>query len=149
MAGIAFDASADTMNGSDLQLFITDLILAFAKTCDINRTTETVDVTSKMSGAWKESVAGLMGWTISSECLTTNKTGSLSYDTLCDLQAAREPVSVKVAALGANNAPGTGFREGKAIITALDLKTDSGTKCTCSITLQGTGELKKSEVAAG
>lgn len=147
MAGITYDASVDTIKGEDLELYVndgtTDLILAFAKTCGINQTSETIDTTSKMSGSWKESTPGLLGWSISTECLATNKTGTLSYDKLSDLMISRLPVSLKVATPSTDWAAGTSFRTGKAIITALDLKTDQGTLCTCSITLQGTGALAK------
>ena len=140
-----YDVATDSIRGEKLQLFLndgtSDLVLAYAKTCDINISADTIDASNKMAGAWKVNVAGQLGYTISAESLTTNTTGQLSYDKLKELMVKRSPVKFNVAEMGTADALGTKHWSGSAYITSLDLKTDNGQSCTTTISLQGNGEL--------
>lgn len=141
----------DTILGDELFLFITDaentLPVAFGTSCGVDLSADTIDASSKMSGPWKESLVGQLGYTASCDFLTSLKTGHMSFKTLKDKMAAREPIPfviakhTKDALTGEYTASGEVVK-GKAIITSLSLKADNGALCTSSISLQGSGPLE-------
>jgi len=150
MAAVKLDSSADIFKGS-LMLFIEDNPLAFEKSSKLSATTDEIDVSNKMMGDWAGSLAGKRSFSITSDALTTKKTGAYSYDTLLDAWIAGTPLSFKFApgastdkdAFGGTFTPDATQKSytGKAIITSLELTSESGTLATCSATFKGVGAL--------
>ncbi len=145
-------ASTDLIVGDKLMLFVetaADVFspIAFGTSCGVDISGDTIDTSSKMSGAWKESLVGQLGWTVQSDSLLSLTSGQLSFDSLVTLMANREPVKIAIGKVTKNVTSGeyekeaTSFVEGSAIITSISMKADNGAICTSSITLTGTGEL--------
>nr|WP_321523331.1 phage tail tube protein [uncultured Macellibacteroides sp.] len=140
----------DTIVGDELFLFVdeggTKSPLAFGTSCGIDLSADTIDASSKMSGPWKESLVGQLGYTVSCDFLISLKDGHMSFKTLKAKMASREPIPFvmskhsKTELTGEYTSTG-GFVKGSAIITALSVKADNGALCTSSISLQGTGSL--------
>ena len=151
---VSYNEGTDLVRGEDMMLYVgekvgevtTYLPIAYATSNSISYSLDTVDTSSKMSGNWKSSMPGQIGWTASSETLISNTTGHMSFAKLEAMMIAREPILVK---FGNVTAASTEFtldatkpsRSGSAIITALEITSEKGGICTSSITLQGNGAL--------
>jgi len=144
-----YDSNKDTITGDKLFIFIGGLPIAFGTSCGIDLSADTIDTANKMSGAWKASLAGQLGYSISSDSLMSKKEGHLSFKKLKSIMAKREAVDFTVATVSKTDDGGfeqdVSWYEGTAFITALSLKADNGAVCTSSITLTGSGELKDGE----
>lgn len=157
-----YDSSKDMITGDKLMIFIymdgdsesetPPAPIAFGTTCGIDTSTDTIDTSSKMSGNWKEFLVGQLGYTVSSESLLSLKSGHCSYTTLKKLMADRMPVPfvlAKATESAGDFTLGDDLVKGSAIVTALSLKADNGSICSCSITLQGTGALEDGKLITG
>ena len=147
---IKLDASTDLYRGQ-LFVFCDDLPIAFASTAQMEVSTETIDASSKMTGAWGVSIPGKKSFTLSSEALYTKKEGAMSYDTLLAAQCADKLLDFKFGEAtvteqdawgGKFEAPedGTCF-SGKVMITALSLQSENGQLAKVSVSLTGVGAL--------
>lgn len=154
MAERKYNAGTDTVVGDKLMLFVTEgantLPVAFATSCGIDISADTIDTSSKMSGNWKESLVGQLGYTLSSESLLSLKEGHMSFKKLKALMVARTPIKFVIARSVETDGDfpkGEELVKGEAIITALSLKADNGAICTSSISLQGNGALEDGTVS--
>ena len=147
---VSYNEGTDLVRGEDMMLYVKDganyVPIAYATSNSISYSLDTVDTSSKMSGNWKSSMPGQIGWTASSEALISNTTGHMSFARLEALMIARNPILVKFGNVTAASAEFTldatkPSRSGSAIITALELSSEKGGICTSSITLQGNGAL--------
>ena len=160
MAGLPVNGQT-TIYGDKLMLYAGEgtsaLPIALGQSCSLEISAETIDTTTKMSGNYKEFLTGQLSFTISSESLLTYSSTNASvadlakYKTFKDLvklMTDREPISFKIAtSKGEANdfAPDVDFISGKAIITQCSANAQTGQLTTCSIQMQGTGELTVSE----
>lgn len=153
MAGLPVNTST-TIYGDRLMLYYGGKPIALGKSCSIDISAETLDTSNKMSGNWKEFLTGQLSYTISSESLLTYSTAAADnnvdlskYSTFNDfikLMAARTPVEFEIATSKDANedfAVKSKFLSGTAIITQATVTANSGELTTCSIQLQGSGEL--------
>ena len=145
--------------GQNIQLWIGDKTIAFAKTASFNVNVEEIDVSTKDEGGYSTFEAGLINWEMSSENLIGDPRSGLGFDDLMDLILAKAPVKVvygvkdvvtgraeeyKVPDTGGWAKPTTGTRyEGEAIITSLSQTSPNGEVSTLSISLKGRSPLKK------
>ena len=152
---MAFDRKKDLQLGEALMLYISEdtegtasyMPIAYASSHTLSINGDTIDTSSKMSGAWKEFFIGQLNWQVTSESLVSKTTGHMSFKSLKTLMTAREPILIKI---GSPTASSEDFEldssgevaSGSAIITSLEQTAANGELCTSSITLQGTGELK-------
>ena len=147
MAEKKYDSSKDMVVGDKLMLFVEvtkesqkEVVpIAFGTSCGIDISADTIDTSNKMSGNWKEYLAGQ-----SSESMLSLKTGHLSFVTLKELMKKRTPIPFVIAKTEESEGDfpkGEEYVKGNAIITALSMKADNGAICTSSVTLQGTGPL--------
>lgn len=157
-----------TLNGSDLMLFITKdsklQSVAYATSHSLEVNADTKDVSTKDNGAgrWQNYEIGMQSWTVSSDNLMSDSAeNGLSFNDLYDIFLKREPVEVAFA-LQSNftdlttkldeewQAPSTGWTpsdnryHGKAIITSISLTATNGEKASFSCSMQGCGNLMKS-----
>lgn len=133
--------------------------LALGKSCSLEITAETLDTSNKMSGNWKESLVGKLSFSLNSDALLTYSDKSSvpelanvsKFGDLMSAMVAREPISFTLSEInkkaGATAAEttfekGKDFVSGKVVITQLSVTADDGQLTTCSVQLQGTGELK-------
>ena len=142
MAYLVYDHQADTSKGDKLFLFVDGKPLAFATSASLDIKGDTIDSSNKMSGNWKESIVGQLGWSISSDSLFSKKAGHMSFDTLFAKMVAREPIEIKFGEVTDGTLTIATGHKGKAIITALSKKGDVGAICSSSITLTGVGALE-------
>ena len=128
---VSYNEGTDLVRGEDMMLYVgetvgqvtTYLPIAYATSNSISYSLDTVDTSSKMSGNWKSSMPGQIGWTASSEPILV-KFGNVTAAPAEFTLDATKP-----------------SRSGSAIITALELSSEKGGICTSSITLQGNGAL--------
>ena len=148
-SGITYNVNTDLILADSLFIFVDDMPLAFAQSANLSFSADSIDTSNKMSPIWVSNLQGKLSYTITSDALITKKEGALSFDTLLDKATKREPVNF---VFGKASEDGTfslseGWYEGTAIITALDINSENNAVASMSVTLTGSGELKK--VTAG
>lgn len=161
------------INGSDLMLFLakengTKKSVAFATnhSLDISGDSEAITNKDEGGGKWQSNEVSTLGYTITSESLTS--TSGFSYSDIFDLMIARKPVDIIFGLEGdstdfddnkltsvpeggswtpqdAQDTPSFKY-SGKAVITGLSLAAQAGSKSTMTINLSGTGPLVKTTV---
>lgn len=144
------------IKGRDLMLFNSDgHSYAYATNHTLTITAETSDISSKDHGIWGASEISKYTWEITSENLFTSD----EYDSLFSTMLTGEPITVrfglktdqvdltKNVADGDPNLPywtsQDTYYEGKVIITSLIANANNGENATYSVTLTGTGSIKK------
>lgn len=116
----------------------------------LNASRETIDISSKDTGIFGDSLTGVMSWSISVESLME----MADYESLMDAFLAGEKLYVAFAIASNANAvtgkPSGGWTiqensgyEGEVIITQLDASTPHNDKATYTATLTGCGPLQK------
>ena len=147
------------IKGRDLMLFNSDgHSYAYATNHTLTITAETTDVSSKDHGVWGASEVSRYTWEITSENLYTTD----EYDSMFDTMLAGNAITVRFglktdqADMSKNVADGdtslpywtsqNTFYEGKVIITSLTANANNGDNATYSITLTGTGNIKKTAI---
>lgn len=147
------------IKGRDLMLFDSDgHSYAYATNHTLTITAETTDISSKDHGVWGASEVSRYTWEITSENLFTSD----GYDEMFDAMLAGNAITVRFGLktdqvdLSINVADGdtslpywtsqNTFYEGKVIITSLAANANNGENATYSITLTGTGRIKKTVI---
>ncbi len=152
---MAFNQKTDLTKGEALLLYISEDTegtasyqpIAYASSHSLSINGDTIDTSSKMSGAWKEFFIGQLNWQVTSESLVSKAAGHMSFKSLKTLMTAREPILIKIGSPTASSedfelGSASEVASGSAIITSLEQTAANGELCTSSITLQGTGELE-------
>lgn len=144
--------TSNYIKGGEIILFNGSTQIAFAQSHTLSINGETQDVSNKDAGngTWSSSEVSKMSWEISAEHMV-NAAGT-NFTDLYDAMVAMTPIDVVLAkSTGSENEQGIttwiagssfGFK-GKATITSLELSAQNGEYATFSITLAGTGALKK------
>lgn len=144
------------IKGRDLMLFNSSgNSYAYATNHTLTITAETTDISSKDHGIWGSSEISKYTWEITSENLFTSD----EYDSLFTTMLAGDAITVRFglkteqADLSKNVADGDSdlthwtsqstYYEGKVIITSLTANANNGENATYSVTLTGTGSIKK------
>lgn len=145
MADIQYNVNTDLILADSLFIFVDNMPLAFAQSANLSFSADSIDTSNKMSPIWVSNLQGKLSYTITSDALITKKEGAMSFDTLLDKATKREPVNF---VFGKASEDGTfslseGWYEGVAIITALDINSENNAVASMSVTLTGSGELKK------
>jgi hypothetical protein len=148
---MAFNRKNDLQLGEGLMLYVTSdselLPVAYATSHSLSVNGETIDTSSKMSGAWQDFLIGQLNWQLTSDSLVSKTAGHMSFNTLFDLMVAREGIPITVGTpLNTETFEldtAKPILEGEAAITSLEQTASNGEVCTSSATLQGLGELKR------
>ena len=144
------------IKGRDLMLFDDKgKSFAYATNHTLTMTAETSDISSKDHGIWSATEVSKYTWEITSENLFTSE----DYDKLFDSMLAGNAITVrfglktdptdntKNVADGDTSLPywtsQRTYYEGKVIITSLVANANNGENATYSVTLTGTGSIKK------
>lgn len=151
---MAFNQKTDLIKGEALMLYIGEVNggtttykpIAYASSHTLSINGDTIDTSSKMSGAWKEFLIGQLNWQVTSESLVSKTSGHASFNTLKSLMVAREAIPIKIGHPLTSSADfeldaSKDVLTGNAIITSLEKTATKGELVQSSITLQGTGEL--------
>jgi len=127
--------------GKDLILSIWDhaanevLAIAGQQGLTINRDKDTIEVSAKDSGSWKQFIVGSKEWSIDNDgvYVPTDE----SHKRLSAMFTGDEPILVKVT----NQKTETDLFAGMAVLTSYPLDAPHDDAVTYTIALQGTGEL--------
>lgn len=109
--------------------------IAAQRGATLNINTETLDISSKDSGGWKEAVAGQTSWSIEADGLLTED--DLAYKKLEDAIMERETVKVQLQTKAGNK------YEGMAVITSSSLEAPYDDVATYSLSFEGASKLTK------
>lgn len=143
------------IKGRDLMLFNSNgHAWSYATNHTLTISAETTDISSKDHGIWGASEISKYTWEISSENLYTTQ----DYDAIFEAMVTGEPITVrfglksetdntKTVADGTTALPfwtsSASFYEGSAVITSLTANANNGENATFSVTLTGSGAIKK------
>ena len=146
-----YNEGTDLVLGEELFLFIDGVPVAYATSANLAISADSIDTSSKMSGVWKASMPGQLGYTLSSESLLSRTEGHNSFDTLLEMMAKRAPIEFAIGGSEGRNTdsttdqfafdPAKAKYRGEAVITSLDLRTEVGSVCSSSTSLTGVGAL--------
>ena len=140
------------IKGGDLMLFeksgSTYSAFGFAKSHSLQIDADSLEVSSKDSGKWKEFLTTKLSWSINAEHLYVES----DYDAIMQKMIAREPIDVLFAIATNSNdedgkpaegwQAGSGYK-GSAVITSVSVNANDGEVASYSITLQGSSALTK------
>lgn len=154
------NVNTDLVKGDDLYLYIysggtgsTPVVVAFATSCELSISQETIDTSNKMSCRWNSNLAGKSNYTISADALYTQATGAYSFDSMMAAMVAGQALPW---AVGQAVAAGSGetcetrsfaldtskpYYKGEGLITSLSLSAGNNAVASCSITITGSGEI--------
>ncbi|WP_195630722.1 phage tail tube protein [Bacteroides finegoldii] len=145
---------ADTkyIKGGDLMLFQKSgsgyTAFAYAKSHSLQLDADSLEVSSKDSGKWKQFLTTKLSYTINAEHLFTET----DYNSLLEKMIAREPIEILFAIATNSNdedgkpaegwTAGSGWR-GSAVITSISVNANDGEVASYSVSLQGSSPLAK------
>lgn len=125
-----------TVRGMDVLVSIKSglehIVVGGQRGATLNRSSEAIDVTNKVNGGWKESVAGFKEWSV--DCDGLYVVDDAGYEALEAAFNASEEVELKIAS-------GNLVYVGKAIITDFPIEAPYDDIATYSISFTGTGAL--------
>ncbi|WP_321425014.1 phage tail tube protein [uncultured Bacteroides sp.] len=138
-------SQTDLIKGNSLLLYANSNPVAFAKSCDLSISSDSIDCTNKFSGNFKTAIPGQISYTVSSDFLLTYASGDTSFDTLLAVQLSGGtiPFTIGTTTDSVTFAMTTGKYSGTAIIKSISLKAEENGICSCSLSLDGTGALTK------
>lgn len=157
----------DLVNGSDLFLYLIDAaditgitaasgitasnahVLAFATSCSLSISSDSIDASNKFSCRWQQSLPGTASYTVSADALFTRKSGAYNFDKLFSMMVAGDNIGwVMAEPTSASTCTGTGefvidpskiVAWGEGVISSLDLTAGNGEVASCSAEIQGSG----------
>lgn len=149
-------AQARKVKGKNFLIFVGGKALALTTDTTLTLSAETADASSKDDGIWQKQDVGSMSWqaqNTSFYSVEEDRTADVVGAQLMQTMLAGEPVDITVGVpTNASNdevpeegwtAPTTAFGtyKGKGIITELEIQGTNGEMATCSMTVQGYGQL--------
>ena len=152
---MAWNENTDLIHGDDLLLYLTSgkTVLAYATSCSLQVDSETIDTSSKFSCKWNSKMGGKAGYTINADALYSSNASGISFDELLELMVADKQVEWYIGEEASwsgtcENNPHTldtsaTYYNGKAVVTSVSLSAGNNEIASCSITLEGAGEIQK------
>ena len=144
------------IKGQNLRISIGGKFIAFATSCTLHVSAKLEDSSTKDStGDWDEQEITGMGWDISTDALYSvdKDTNGVNGEDAIDMILAKPAVDITFEATGGEKnrvaVTGSNKYEGKAIVNDISVKAQNKQNTTYTLQATGTGELKKSDVAAG
>lgn len=113
----------------------TEKVIGGQRGCTLNRSSETLDVTSKDSAGWQENLSGLKNWGVDTDGLVVKDDTALDYLETCFMEGNELPVIVSTP-LGKNY-------KGNVIITDFPIEAPYDDAATYSLSFVGSGKLEK------
>ena len=120
--------------GINVILKIGDKFIGGQENISLNREAESIDITNKITGNWKEHLSGLKTWSIS--CQGVYLVNSEGYDLAEQAFLSNQEVDVIIEITDNKY-------QGKAIITSFPLSSGYSTQYKYQIKLLGNGALEK------
>lgn len=126
---------AKKYKGIDFLIHIGEVALGGQRGCTLNRSSDTLDVTSKDSEGWQENLSGLKNWGVDTDGLIIED--DEAFSTLEDKFMNGDEVDVVIIT------PMKRKYKGKAIITDFPIEAPYDDAATYSVSFTGTGKLEK------
>lgn len=126
------------INATDVSILISNVEISNLTNCTVEINRETIDVTTKDSGIWKDILVGLTDWKMSGE-ITIDFTGTYAPDDIFTALVAGTLLSVKFGVPGGGN---TKF-SGSGYYTQVGHEAGVQDKYTAKFNIDGTGELQQ------
>lgn len=120
-------------HGIGVVLSVNEKVLGGQRDITLTRTADSIDITNKINGEWKDNLSGLKTWSIN--CNGFYILDSESFSLLEDAYMNNTDVDVEI---GISNK----IYKGKAIVTNFPLNATYNLQYKYSIALLGNGELK-------
>ena len=151
----------DLVMGDSLLLYLTSgkTVVAYATSCSLQVDSETIDTSSKFSCKWQSNMGGKASYTISADALYCNNESGISFDTLLEFMVAGEQIDWYVGEEEAwsgtcETNPHTldvskTYYNGKGVVASVSLEAGNNEVATCSITINGAGEIQKNGASIG
>lgn len=154
---------ANKVDGKDLMLWIGGKVIALSKSCSLSISANMGDAATKDSGIWDDSEVVGLSFTMQNQSVYSadeNRTVDQTYDALFDAMLARQPIDVTFgipSTVSDEGLPAEGWQRrqsgksyaGKAFITSLELSGEKGSAASASISLQGSGRLRRAGSGSG
>lgn len=140
------------IKGGDLMLFVNGKSIAYATSHTLSISADTVDTSNKDEGGgdWADSEVGKLSWTCQSENMYADEGSGITQDDLMDLMENKTVIDAVFALKKetATDAPEAGWtskggRQGKMIITKIDVNAKNGEYATYTVEFTGKGKLAK------
>lgn len=145
-----YNENTDLVRGEYMMLYVkegaTRHPIAFARSNSEDITTDTIETSNKMSGAWKTFLTGQSGWTLSVDALVSKVSGHYSYSKLRELAVSRQLIEVEFGYVQENSDEfeldtTKPYSTGMAFLTSVGSSSENGGIAECSASLQGSGPL--------
>lgn len=159
-----WNINTDTIQSNDYMLYVAEIpttgspaykVLGYGKSNGLNLTQDSSEASSKFSCAWKANQATRIGYQVTADSLyCTNNTDASSFDTLVAMMVKQENIAWALGQAAAHTGtcdtnPFTldttkDYYNGIGLITSLDLNAEEDSVVSCSLTIDGSGEILKS-----
>ena len=123
-------------NGTDLTIYVDGVAVGHAKNASISMNDALIDVTTKGSGGWEESLHGLRSFAISGDSLMdlTDSEGAVEFTAMI---TARETATVRFT----TNTSGEEYWTGTILAESVDISAPTEDAVGYSYSFKGTGAL--------
>lgn len=150
-----WNQNTDVIQGNNLLLYLTTgkTVVAYGTNVSLQVDSETIDTSSKFSCKWSDALGGKANYSINADALYSTNQDGLSFDDFITYMVAgnqidwylgeEEAWSGTCATNPHTLATGSTYYNGKAIITSTSLEAGMDEAVSCSITMQGCGEIQK------
>ena len=160
---VSWNINNDTIQSNQYMLYVAEIpttgdpqykVLGYGKSNGLSLSQDSSEASSKFSCAWKANQATRIGYQVTADALyCTNSPDASSFDTLVGYMVKQENIAW---ALGqAADHTGTcdtnpftldttkDYYNGIGLITSLDLNAEEDSVVSCSLTIDGSGEILK------
>ena len=129
-------ATTGPFNGTSMLLYLAGTSLAYSNSFDLNVNAAEIDVTSKDSGGWKDTLSGLRDWSVSADGIVALDS-STNAEYLQTLVTNRTRINIKMS----TDVSSDGYWHGYGYITNLTITAPMEDKVTFSCSFVGDGAI--------
>lgn len=155
-----WDQNNDIIQGNNLLLYLTSAhtVVAYSTSVSLQVDNEPNETTSKFSCAWSDAIGGKNSYSINADSLYTQNSGGTSFDNFIAMMVAGDQVEWYIGSESGWTGDGNtcinnphaldttkDYYNGRAIITSCSLEAGMDEAASCSITMQGCGEIQKNQ----
>lgn len=135
-------ASTGINNGTLVALYIGGTKVSHSTNCSLEINNETIDVSTKDSGGWRDILAGMRSWSMSGDFFQAED-GTLNFEDAFDDVNGRTSVTARISTA----VTGDVYYEGTAYVTSISMSGGVEDAHVYSMSLEGTAALSKGTVA--
>ena len=129
-------ATTGPFNGTSMLLYLAGTSLAYSNSFDLNVNAAEIDVTSKDSDGWKDTLSGLRDWSVSADGIVALDSAT-NAEYLQTLVTNRTRINIKMS----TDVSADGYWHGYGYITNLTITAPMEDKVTFSCSFVGDGAI--------